>query len=62
MSDTVWVALPYYDYEGYGVPEGVFASKELAEAWRDGLPDWRRRGMEILETPFNRSPDKGNPA
>jgi hypothetical protein len=26
----VWVVLRYYDYEGHGVPLGVFSSLELA--------------------------------
>jgi hypothetical protein len=33
MSENkVWVVLEGYNYEGYSKPEGVFSSKELAEA------------------------------
>lgn len=34
MSETVWVCYFDYGYDGYSDPERVFATKELAEAWR----------------------------
>jgi hypothetical protein len=53
LTHTVWVVAPWYPYEGYGEPEAVCASKELAEAWVASQPS--HRDLEITELPLIRS-------
>jgi hypothetical protein len=54
LTQTVWVAVFDYGYDGYGEPEKVFASKDLAEAWKASCPR-RLDAIEIFELPLIRS-------
>ena len=58
----VWVLVPDFDYEGYGKPEFVFSSRELADAKLHDLLKTSSCPFEIFEFEVDAAENNGEVA